>query len=126
MSTRNKKDAIGQEILAYFEGRDSFEICERDDGWIALSGGAKAYFAEPKDWPGFQKRGLRFARGRVLDVGAGAGRVSLYLQDKGLDVLAIDTSPLAIQVCKKRGVKRARVLSFDQVGGLPDHSIDTV
>jgi cyclopropane fatty-acyl-phospholipid synthase-like methyltransferase len=51
----------------------------------------------------------------VLDVGAGGGRVSLYLQDKGLDVLAIDISPLAVEVCKRRGVRKARVMDFTKI-----------
>ena len=59
---------------------------------------------------------MRFVRGRVLDVGAGAGRVALHLQQRGLDVVAIDVSPLAVEVCSRRGVRDARICAFDDVG----------
>jgi 2-polyprenyl-3-methyl-5-hydroxy-6-metoxy-1,4-benzoquinol methylase len=42
---------------------------------------------------------MQFVKGRVLDVGCGEGRHSLYLQEKWFDVLGIDISPLAIKVC---------------------------
>lgn len=85
------KDAYGQEVWAFFQGKKSYEIVERDDGYIDFSGGAPAYFAEFKDWPKIQKQAVKFVKGKVLDVGAGAGRVSLYLQKKKLDVVAIDS-----------------------------------
>lgn len=97
---KSSKDAYGQEVWAFFQGKPSFELVERDDGFVNVSGGATAYFAEFKDWPKIQKQAIKFAKGKVMDVGAGAGRVSLYLQKKGLDVVAIDNSPLAIKVCK--------------------------
>jgi SAM-dependent methyltransferase len=116
MSTWTKQqDAFGQEIDDYFHGRGGFEIIERDDGYVDLSSGPSVYFAEYKDWPPHQKQAIRLARGRVLDVGCGAGRVALYLQSKGLDVTGTDNSPLAIQVCKVRGVKKAKVLPITQV-----------
>ena len=58
---------------------------------------------------------MRFVRGRVLDVGVGAGRVALHLQDRGHDVVAIDVSPLAVEVCRRRGVRDARVCSFERI-----------
>lgn len=58
---------------------------------------------------------MRFTRGRVLDVGAGAGRVSLELQDRGHEVVAIDVSPGAVEVCRRRGVRDARVMAFEDV-----------
>ena len=68
---------------------------------------------------------MRHVRGRVLDVGCGAGRVALYLQERGHEVVAIDVSPLAVQVCRLRGVEDARVMSITQIG--PDlGSFDTI
>ena len=96
---KREKDAYGQLISAFFHGKESYEIVERDDGFAGLSGGAANYFAGFKNWPKIQKRAIKFASGRVLDIGAGAGRVSLYLQKRGFDVTAIDNSPLAIKVC---------------------------
>ena len=92
------------------------EIVERDDGFITASRfGPQAYFAPYANWPARQRHALRLARGRVLDVGAGAGRVSLHLQDKGHDVVAIDASPGAVEACKRRGVRDARLLRVEDV-----------
>ena len=121
-----EEDAYGQEILAAYEGRPSYEVVERDDGFIDLSGGAAHYFQEYKSWPRWQKQSVKFARGRVLDVGSGAGRASLYLQRRGHKVTAIDNSPLAIEVCKKRGVKDARVLPIEEIGDFQKNSFDTI
>ncbi len=54
-------------------------------------------------------------RGRVLDIGAGAGRASLHLQERGHDVLAIDNSALAIRTVRSRGVRNARVISITRI-----------
>jgi SAM-dependent methyltransferase len=48
----------------------------------------------------------RLRPGRVLDVGSGAGRHSLYLQARGRDVVALDVSPLAGEVCRRRGIRQ--------------------
>jgi SAM-dependent methyltransferase len=103
-------------MLAYFEGDTrAREIVERDDGYIEATQGPGGYFDPVRRWPGHQRRALRFVRGRVLDVGAGAGRVALELQKRGHDVVAIDISPSAIEVCRRRGVRDARVLRFEDV-----------
>jgi len=121
-----KKDAYGQEVWTFFQKKKSYEIVERDDGFIDFSKGAPAYFAEFKDWPEIQKQAIKYAKGKVLDIGAGAGRVSLYLQKQGFDVTAIDNSPLAIKVCKKRGVKDARVLSIERISVFKPSTFDTI
>ncbi len=109
-----EQDAYGQEILAALEEREVHEIIERDDGFIDSCGGI--YLLAPfSKWDASERRAIRLARGRVLDVGAGGGRVSLHLQDKGHTVVAIDNAPLAIKVCRKRGVQDARVLAFEQI-----------
>ena len=111
-----RDDAFGALMLAYLDGaRRAREIVERDDGFIEATEGPAAYFAPFRRWPAHQRRAMRFVRGRVLDVGAGAGRVALHLQERGHDVVAIDVSPLAIEVCRRRGVRDARVLAFEDV-----------
>lgn len=53
---------------------------------------------------------LDHCHGRVLDVGAGAGRHSLALQGRGHEVVAIDVSPVCSALCTERGVRDARTL----------------
>ncbi|SHK02372.1 Methyltransferase domain-containing protein [Epilithonimonas mollis] len=55
-----------------------------------------------------EQKALKLANGKVLDIGAGAGSHSLYLQnERNLDVTALDISPKSIEVCKLRGVRNA-------------------
>ncbi len=54
--------------------------------------------------PPLERRALGMARGRTLDVGAGAGCHAIALQDAGIDVTAIDISPLACEAMRLRGV----------------------
>jgi len=109
------RDAFGQEMMEYYRTKEGFEIVERDDGFIDVSGSVGAYFREYKDWPAHERRSMRFAMGNVLDIGCGPGRHSLYLQKKGLHVLGIDNSPLAVEICRLRGLKRVKVMSITQV-----------
>jgi SAM-dependent methyltransferase len=106
-------DGYGQLILDALEGKASIEIVERDDGFLTAS--PFGYFAPYRRWPSSQRRAMRFARGRVLDVGAGAGRVALHLQEKRHDVVAIDASAGAVEACRKRGVRDARVMRVEDV-----------
>lgn len=118
-------DAFGRALLAHLNGIAGIsEICERDDGFIsALPVGV--YFAEHRRWPRFEREAIRHARGRVLDIGCGAGRAALHLQRKGRAVTGIDVSPLAVRVCRRRGLKRARVLPIERLGELRPASFDT-
>jgi len=120
-----EEDAYGQEIWAYYKGRESFEIVERDDGYISTSTWLKIYFSEYEEWSLHEKGAMEFVKGKVLDIGCGAARHSLYLQKSGFDVLGIDNSPLAIKVCKLRGLKKAKVMSIEDINFKPN-SFDTV
>lgn len=116
---KDHQDAFGHEIYDYFKGGQRagsvIEIVERDDGYIVAHGDAGIYFSDYKNWPLHYKKAMRYVRGRVLDIGCGAGRHVLYLQEKGHSVVGIDNSPLAIKVCKERGLKDARVVSISQI-----------
>lgn len=98
-------DAYGKAIRDYYENGEGFEIIERDDGFIAPSGGPELYFSEYEAWSDHQKQALEALEGPVLDVGCGAGRHSLYAQREGHDVTGIDVSPGAVAVSRDRGVE---------------------
>ena len=115
MILKDFQDAFGHGMYDYLNGTAGTEITERDDGLLTLSGGPELYFTPYKKWHPIERKAIRYSRGRVLDIGCGAGRHSLYLQEKGHDVVGIDNSPLAIEVCKKRGLKDARVISISQM-----------
>jgi SAM-dependent methyltransferase len=113
---KSAEDAYGHMLLDALEAAEASEIVERDDGFIESDRfGAALYLAPYSKWPSRQRRAMRYVRGRVLDVGCGAGRVALHLQDRGHEVVAIDLSLRAIEACKRQGVREARTLSIDDV-----------
>jgi len=110
------QDAYGHQLYDCFKGKRVVEVVERDDGFIHTSAiYPRYYLADYKNWQAHEKNALRYATGRMLDIGCGGGRVSLHFQRKGFDILGIDTSPLAVKVCKLRGVKTARIVSITEV-----------
>lgn len=115
MKLGRDQDAFGRAVWDHYHGRGGYELVERDDGFLSRSGGPPTYLAPYRRWPSQQRRAIREARGRVLDVGCNAGRHALWLQERGHDVLGIDVSPLAIETAKLRGLRRARVLSITEV-----------
>ena len=83
-------DAFGALLLACWERGaapgEVLEVVERDDGYVT-TGDAARYFAEPDVWPRLDRWACDRAHGRVLDVGAGAGRHALLLQERGHAVI---------------------------------------
>jgi SAM-dependent methyltransferase len=114
--TERTGDGYGQMLLDAFEGKRAVEIVERDDGFISASvGGPPLYLAPFRRWPALHRRAMRFVRGRVLDVGCGGGRVCLHVQERGGEAVGIDISPGAIEVCRRRGVRDARLLGIEDI-----------
>ena len=110
-------DAFGNALYDYVQsaGKDVWAVViERDDGLVDVDD-AQNYLAEYADWPAHQQQAMAFVQGRVLDIGCGAGRHSLYLQSQDYDVLGVDQSPLAIETCKLRGLRCTQVMSITQL-----------
>ncbi len=117
------KDLFGRAILD-FQNNDSPEdlitetnISEADEMSVEY------LFRSFNEMPKLEKKALQLTKGKVLDVGCGAGSHALYLQGKGFDVTAIDISTNAIKACQLRGLKNARV---QNVLDLENEKFDTI
>jgi SAM-dependent methyltransferase len=116
---KREEDAFGQVLWAVYKGEEVFETIERDDGYLDAMN-SKAYFTDFNAWSPHEQKAMAYVKGKVLDIGCGAGRHSLYLQKKGCKVLGIDISPLALKVCRLRGLKKAKLASIDDAKFKPD------
>ena len=90
-------DPFGEALLEQLAGENAIHMVERSDGFLDWAD-TGMYFGPAEPW--LAER----ARGPVLDIGAGAGRVSLALQAAGIPVTALDISPGAVDTCRRRGV----------------------
>lgn len=101
------KDLFGQALLDYQNGDYTEDLFTS----TSISGEdvlpIPYLFRNYKAMPKLEQKALKLCKGRVLDIGCGSGCHSLYLQDKGLKVRAIDISKGAIRVAKQRGVRCA-------------------
>ena len=97
-------DIFGQALLDFQKGNYTEDIktlssLEEED-WLPIP----YLFRKFKEMPRIEKKALTMCRGKILDVGCGAGSHSLYLQNKGFEVVGLDQSKGAIDVCHNRGI----------------------
>ena len=104
---RKMKDLFGKAILDYQTNNapqnliTETDISEADEMEVAY------LFRSFKEMHKIEQKALQLSKGKILDVGCGAGSHSLYLQEKGFEVTSIDISENAIQACQLRGLKNA-------------------
>jgi SAM-dependent methyltransferase len=109
-------DVFGRALLEWAQGESSPEILEREDGFTQVGAGPDVYLSTFKDWPGAERKSLRYMRGRVMDVGCGAGRVALELQHRDFDVVGLEASPLASRAATLRGVHEVWTTPIEDLG----------
>lgn len=116
------KDVYGQALYDYYYRRNHKLLLYNNYGPkeempLAL------FFRDLEKMPAIETEAMDLCRGKVLDIGAGVGSHALILQKGGLDVTAIEKSGLAVEVMKKRGVKKA--IAGD-IFALTDMKFDTL
>jgi len=114
-----EEDAFGHLLLDCLAGNAGRLILELDDGRASPALPADVFFAEHDAWPAQERHVFEFVHGRVLDVGCGAGRHSLEAERRGLSVVAIDISPGAVEVCRRRGVRDVHLLPPSMRASVP-------
>lgn len=98
-------DPFGNAIKAHLSGRENLNIKVfsdiAEDDVIPVPYLFRTY----EEMPLVEQRALDLCRGTVLDIGGGAGPHALILQDKGMQVSAIDSSKGCVETMQMRGVK---------------------
>jgi SAM-dependent methyltransferase len=121
----NQYEIFADALWKYYETGKSDLRTERDDGLLSRED-VSWYFTAWKEFPLHEKKALKFARGRILDVGCGAGRHSLLLQRRGMPVTAIDLSHRIVLLAAMRGVRDARVADISCKLPFANREFDTV
>lgn len=110
-------DPFGKAVKDFWEQKEvkslivHSDICDDDEIPVPL------LFRSFDEMPDVEQRALELSTGKVLDVGACAGTHALWLQNKGVDVTALDISYLCCEVMKVRGVKKVIYADIYEYGG---------
>ena len=102
-------EPLGAALLAYHNGRHDAFLRIDSDVFDSEDVAVRHYYRPDKDrLEDLDRRALERCKGAVLDAGAGAGRHTLDLQCRGLEVTAIDVAKDAVQVMLDRGISDVR------------------
>jgi SAM-dependent methyltransferase len=115
---KQEEDSFGNNIFESFNSGNlysGYEIEERSDGRFILYGDSNSYFEPFEEWTTIQRLTAPEMKGKILDVGCGGGKHSLYFQENGQEVYAMDNSPKAIQTCIQRGIQKSIVCDVEHL-----------
>lgn len=98
----------GAALRDFLAGKLDAEVIVRAEDGEEERTPARVFFRHAGEFSALDEAALDLCRGRVLDVGAGAGCHSLVLQARGLCTIALDVSPEAVEVMRRRGVLDVR------------------
>ena len=111
-------DLFGKALLDYQSGNYKDDIITysslHEQDLLALPYLFRTY----ETMPALEHKALELCRGKVLDIGCGAGPHALYLQESGFDVTGLDISPGAIATCTARGLKKTLTGSIYDIDGM--------
>ena len=113
----SKTDPMGRAIAEYWKTKKADRLRVFSPMFAENEIPLTTLFRSYEDMPEIERRALDMAEGRILDVGAASGCHSLVLQERGVDVTAIDISPLSVETMKERGVKKVHEQDFFTLEG---------
>jgi len=99
-------DPLGQAMADFYYRRRPGKL------WILNKYGPKeempvaAYFRDYAQMPELERTALQLCKGKILDIGAGTGSHTWWLQQQGLDTTALEISSLACGVMQQRGIQK--------------------
>ena len=115
---------LGIALLDFHRGDTGAVIVVLSDLWEDEATPVEAFYRPlEQDLPALEREALELCVGRVLDLGAGAGRHALDLQEAGHSVVAVDPLAEAVEIMRDRGVVDPRL---GDLGAVTGEKFDTV
>ncbi len=102
---KKNHDPVGHAVWDYLQGERDHSIVVSTDIAEDEQLLPSYFFRNFEQMPVQEQEALKRCSGKVLDIGAGAGAHSLWLQDQGFEVDAMDISPLSCETMRRRGVR---------------------
>ncbi|WP_125717668.1 class I SAM-dependent methyltransferase [Flavobacterium ustbae] len=104
------KDLFGKAIFDFYTKNSPEDIITETSISEEDEMSVEYLFRTYNEMPKIEQKALQLAKGKILDVGCGAGSHALSLQnERNLEVTAIDISEKAIETCRLRGIKNTKV-----------------
>lgn len=104
------EDVYGKALADFYNGDHTHELIVHSD--IAEDESYPVDYFFRSEFPEIELKAMELATGKVLDVGAGVGNHSLFLQEQGCDVTALELSGRCVEVMEKRGVRKTLHADF--------------
>lgn len=99
------QDLLGQAIYDYAVEQEKGSVFIHNTYGEPDEMPINVFFREKEDWFDVEQKAFELCNGRVLDIGAGAGAITLELQNQKFEVDALEISELSSKVMFLRGVK---------------------
>lgn len=98
-------DLPGIAIKDYYLHNSSTKLWIHDHFGPKVEMPIAVYFRDEDSFPLLEQKAMQACVGAVLDIGAGAGAHSLYLQENGVKVTALEISKSSVDVMQEQGVQ---------------------
>ncbi len=99
---------LAKALVAYMGGDEGAVLTVHADEGEPDPMPVSLFFRSLEELREVDREALALVRGRVLDVGAGVGSLSLILQEGGVAVTAVEVIPEAVEIMAARGVEDPR------------------
>lgn len=116
-------DLFGQALYDYYKGRQIAPLLLHTSFSTPDELDLEVFFFNDDQFTSLEKYALEQCKGKVLDIGAAAGRHSKYLQVKGIDVTGLDTSPNCVKLMREIGIHK---VLHQNIFDLKDSRYDTL
>jgi len=117
-----EEDLFGMKCLKYYRDGDDQELILELDNDEEISNFSTSFYVDNENLRELEKEFLEYARGTVLDIGSGSGRVAKQLEEMGHDVVGVDNSSSMVEIMRDRGLEAYEI---DITEELPSGEFDT-